>query len=228
MESRLRAPFLERIQGAIPGKGQRVLCLAPPGELAEPAGLCLHAVGPEGLVVAPVRGEPFLTEALPPELRVHDGHPGEPGAIEGPFDLVLSWGSMPFIDELDGFLGTVRSALRPGGKLCFDLPAYGFSPILQASHPLAKDWSLPGADEFRASLEEAEFRNVRCAAWVDVREHRSLGDLVDAIVMPFPLHYEGRAGKKLLHELRRNLSEVFEKTEKLSFALRRVRASAMR
>jgi len=226
------APIFAELTTIVPPPGTRVLCLAPPGELAATTRVCLEAVraggAHKGMVAALVEGEPFLHDPLPPELSIIGDDPGQPNTNFGPFDMVLAWGSSPFLGDLDAFLRAVRDATRPGGRIWLDLPAYGFSPILQACHPDAEHWVLPHRSELTTSLEQLGFRDVNTATWVEVRDYDTLADLIDDVVTPFPLRYEGRDGQAMLHTLRQNLASAFEGAVDLSLALRRVKARALR
>jgi len=226
------APIFAELTSVVPSAGMRVLCVSPCGELGPTARVCLEAVhsggAQRGHVAAIVEGEPFLRDPLPPELRIIDDDPGRPVTRIGPFDLVLAWGSTPFLDDLDGFLRAIRDATRPGGKISLDLPGYGYSPILQACHPDAERWVLPHKSSLTTSLEELGFRDVETATWVEVRDYDTLADLIDDIVTPFPLRYEGSGGQAKLHTLRRNLASAFEGATDISIALRRVKARALR
>ena len=44
------SPIFAELTSVVPGQRQRVLCLAPPGELGPSARVCIEAVGSHGLV----------------------------------------------------------------------------------------------------------------------------------------------------------------------------------
>ena len=228
MNSKNSAPYLLELAGSYPAQDHRILCLAPPGELFELSARCLEAVGASGRVTVMLPGDPFLHASLPPEVEIIEGRPEKPEKLEGPFDLVLAWGSYPFINDLDEFLGLLVKLLRPGARLCLDLPAYGFCPVLQASHPAASTWLLPRLVDMEEACFELELRDICGMTWVELRKYDSLPDMLEDLIKPYPLQFEGRRGEALLDELRKNLSSAFRGTEDLSLALRRTRLRALR
>lgn len=228
MNSSESAPYLLELAGSYPAIDNRVLCLAPPGELSELSERCLEAVGEAGRVTVILPGDPFLHGDLPPNVEIIEGRPQNPTMLEGPFDLVLAWGSYPFVEDLDEFLPPIVSLLRPGGRICFDLPGYGFCPVLQACHPAAHTWLLPRLVDFEEALSDLELRDVKGSTWVELRKYASLPDMLEDLIKPYPLHFEGRRGEALLNQLRKNLSSAFQGTEDLSLALRRIRLRALR
>lgn len=213
---------------AVPEPGDRVLCLAPPGELFEVGQASIERVGATGRVCALVVGDPYLQGAVPARLEVHDGDPARPHNVRGPFDVVLVWGSTPFLSTLPALLAPVRDALRPGGKLALDVPAYGFCAVLQASDPRAAEWSLPSADELRGELAELGFRDIEVTPHTELAEYGTLAEMAEALARPFPLAFEGRDGEELLEEIRANLVRGFEGADELSLARRKLRGSALR
>jgi SAM-dependent methyltransferase len=221
-------PVLSRVADGLRHTGARVLCLAPPGELGLLASLYLGASDPSVRVQALLAGEPYLHGPLPGGLGILQGDPGAAEELEGPFDLIVGWASEPFVADFGPWLESLTRALRPGGHLQLDLPCAQFCPMLQACHPEAASWVLPEAEELRAALEELRLRDLELTTWVELRQYELLGDLIEELERPFPLHFEGRDGRRLLAQLRQNLVSAFEGAEELSLALRRVRVRATR
>ena len=211
-----------------PRSGERVLLLAPPGELGAIAESVLAAVGEGGRVIALVRGDPWLQGAFPARLEIHDADPGHPHQARGPFDLVLCWGSTPFARSFEQLLGPLRQALRPGGRLAVELPSYGFCPALQASDPRASEWWLPGVAAWREALSRHDLRAVEANSTTRVSQYETLAELVDALVRPFAVDFEGQRGLELTEVLRENLAKAFEGAEEIAVARRFVRARALR
>lgn len=223
----MAATEIEGFPQTLPQSGERVLCLAPPGELRGVVEASLEQVGPGGRVVVPVRGDPYVQANLPARVEVIHGDPGQP-PVAGPFDVVLAWSRVPFLGSLSQFLVPVRDSLRPGGRLELDLPTYGFCPLLQACDPRAADWYLPGTDALREALEVLGFRDIAVSMRVELRSYGTLAQVVDDWIRPFPLAFEGEAGAELTRRLRGNLVRAFEGSRDLSLALRRARGAARR
>ena len=205
-----------------------MLLLAPPGELELVAESALGAVGEDGRVIALVRGDPWLQGRFPNRLELHDADPGHPRQARGPFDLVLCWGSSPYVRSFEQLLEPLRQAMRPGGRLAFELPSYGFCPTLQACDPRASTWWLPGVAAWREALARHELREVEANSTTRVIHYETLAELVDALVKPSAVDFEGQRGLELTEELRENLAKAFEGAEDLALARRFVRARALR
>ena len=211
-----------------PEPGSRLLLLAPPGELADLAQAALDAVGPEGRVHCLMRGEPFLHGPLPSRLEYLEGDPARTEGLRGPFDLILCRSRFPFVQDLESWLAPLGPALRPGGRLALDLPAYGFSAPILASHPSAEDWVLPHPSELAEALANAGFREQECHSKVEIWSLQSFADLVEEIALADSIFFEGLDGRNKLETLRQNLAEAFLDPGPLDVALRRVHARAQR
>ena len=228
MRSPLGESKLSSFVNEPPEPGSRILLLAPPGELAELALAALEAVGPEGSVHCLMRGEPFLHGPLPSRLEYLEGEPSRTHGIRGPYDLILARGRFPFVDELATWLAPLIPALRPGGRLALDLPAYGFSAPILASHPLAHDWVLPHPSEMLEALEKTGLRDAECRSEVEIWSLPSFADLVEEIALSDSIFYEGREGRDKLEVLRQNLAAAYPEAGPVDLALRRVHARAQR
>ncbi len=220
--------FQAILQSAAPKVGERVLCLAPPGDLGDVLRRFVARATPEGRVVGLVRGDPWIQADIPPGVEVHDGIPERPSIVRGPFDLVAIWGSTPFLDGLEPLLAPIYAALRPGGRLAIDLPAYGFSPVLQACDPRAAGWCLPSVATFREALTDQGFRDVQGVARIDVTTYETLAELLGELARPVPLAFEGPVGNELTATLRANLARAFEGDTELSLARRHAAFLAIR
>ena len=228
----MRSPLGESKLGGFvtvpPERGSRLLLLTPPGELADLAQAALDAVGPEGSVQCLMRGEPFLHGPLPSRLEYLEGDPARTEGIRGPYDLILARSRFPLIHDLEGWLAPLVPALRPGGRVALDLPAYGFSAPIQASHPSAGDWILPHPSELAEALELAGFRDQECHSEVEIWSLPSFADLVEEIARADSIFYEGREGRDKLDVLRQNLAAACVEAGPLDVSLRRVHARAQR
>ena len=207
--------------------GERLLLLAPPGEVEEIAGDALHRIQ-AGHAVAVVRGEPFLQGKLPAKLGIVDDNPACPQRLSGPFDAILSWGSVPFLASFESFLSPLPRLLRPGGRLVFELPCSGYSPVLQACDPEGGRWWLPSVNDWREALAEHGFREIEVARHVTRQHWLTVGELLDARVRPFPLDFENRAGVERQEQLRNALAEAFGGVDELELVLRYAVGYAMR
>lgn len=229
MDAPLPLSFFEKLADVVPGEGERILIACPPGELARVAGPCLDAVGPTGRIVALLRGEPFLHGPLPQTLEILDLDPGAPAALEGPFDLVLVFGSHPFFRRsLGDTLRPFYSCLRPGGRIGLEIPAFGFDTRILAAHPDAGRWILPSRSDLHGALEELGFREIEVSAHVEVRTYPDLNSLVEDFIGPCPFDYEGDQGQKTLEDFRAQLSSAFRGSPAPSLSLRYFRAKGRR
>jgi hypothetical protein len=210
-----------------PRRDERVLCLAPPGELVPRVHEVLAGVGAVGRVVAVVRGEAWLSADLSPGIEVVDDDAGAPRRLPGPFDLALVWGSLPFVAGLAELLAPLREALRPGGRLWLDLPAHGWSAVLQACDPRAASWWLPAPGEVEETLVEHGWRDVRVETWLELDTYTSVAEVLEALSRPFPVDFEGAAGRRLAETLRLGLARTFG-DHQVSLARRRVRTFCRR
>ena len=87
---------------------------------------------------------------------------------------------------------------------------------------------LPRLVDMEEACFELELRDICGMTWVELRKYDSLPDMLEDLIKPYPLQFEGRRGEALLDELRKNLSSAFRGTEDLSLALRRTRLRALR
>ncbi|GEM_PF-2631969 len=209
-------------------RGLRCLLCAPPGEILDLAHPLLEAVGPGGKVRALLRGEPFLHGPVPPGLTFLDRAPGSPRDLEGPFDLALGFGSLPFIEDPRAFLEGLRRALRPGGRLLLDLPARGFQVLLQACLPGAGAYELVDAAWFEAELEAQGFRGVEIRPLRQRRRFRDFAALMQDLCRPEALSFEGELGAARLESLREALAEALGDRRDFTLVFRRLRVHAMR
>lgn len=207
--------------------GERVLLIAPPGELEDVAIDVLHRVGEDGRATAIVSGEPFLQATLPARLEVVDGDVARPRA-DGPFDAILAFGSTPFVQSFESFLDPLIPALRPGGRFVFELPCRGFSPVLSSCDPRGASWWLPSTAEWRDALEARGFRDVDAKRVIHRESWTTLAELLDSRVRAFPLEFENRAGVERQDALRKALAERFESVDELELALRFTSGRAIR
>ncbi len=228
MRSPLGEPKLSDYLAEPPERGSRLLLLAPPGELAHLAKAALDAVGREGSVQCLIEGEPFLHGPLPGRLQTLDGDPRRATGVQGPYDLILARSRFPLVQDLDAWLTALTPALRPGGRLSLDLPAYGFSAPIQASHPAAADWVLHHPSEIVEALKQSGFRAQECKSEVEVWSLPSFADLVEEIAAADSIFFEGREGRERLEVLRQNLAAVFVEAGPLDLTLRRLHARAQR
>lgn len=212
---------------ARPTLGERVLLLAPPGELEDVATDVLHRIGSEGQAVAIVSGEPFLQATLPTTLEIVDSSLSAP-RIRGRFDAIVAWGSAPWLESFDSFLEPLVSGLRPGGRLVFELPCRGFSPILESSDPSGQSWWLPRVADWRAALVQRGFRDVEVSRRTRRATWDTLAELLDARVRPFPLDFENLQGVERQEAMRNALAESFESDHDLELAMRYAIGRAIR
>lgn len=212
---------------SLPTRGERLLLLAPPGELEDIALDVLHRVGEDGEATAVVRGDAFLQAKLPTRLRVVDAKLAQP-ALDGHFDAILAWGSTPWIRGTDETADAILPMLRPGGRFVFDLPCYGFSPVLQSCDPQGGDWVLPQGEDWRTSLEKRGFRDVRVRRRIVRASWATLAELLDARVRAFPLDFENREGVERQDKLRKALAEALGRDTEIELALRYASGHAIR
>ena len=228
MRSPLGESKLASLLAEPPEPGSRILLLSAPGELAELAQAALDAVGPDGRVQCLIRGEPFLHGALPAGLETLEGNPARAQGIRGPYDLILARSRFPLVEDLDVWLAAINQALRPGGRLVLDLPAYGFSAPIQASHPAAEQWVLHHPSEMTEALARAGFREQAARTEMEIWSLPSFADLVEEIAAADSIFFEAREGRARLEALRQNLAAAFVEAGPVDLALRRLHARAQR
>ena len=229
MNTPIPISFFEKLAGMLPQEGERILLACPPGELAPVAQPCLEAVGESGRCLALVRGEPFLHGLLPRRLDILDQDPGRPEGIQGPFDLVLVFGSHPFLRlSLQEALRPFYDCLRPGGRIGVDIPAFGFDARILAAHPDAGRWVLPSRGDLHGALSGLGFREIEVNPHVELRSYPDLNSLVEDFVQPCPFDYEGDQGQRVLETFRAQLASAFRGSSEPSLGLRRMRAKGRR
>ncbi|MCA8972091.1 MAG: class I SAM-dependent methyltransferase [Planctomycetes bacterium] len=216
---------------ADPRTGERILLLAPPGDIEAIAVDLRHRVGDRGQIRAIIAGEPYMQARLAPEVEVIDDRVDAPSSLGrsiGAFDLVLAWGSVPWLPRENEIFGRILAALRPGGRFVFDVPSRDYSEALETCEGVMYDWFLPDSADFEHALDDAGFREVEIECIRHDFQFDTLAELIDARTRPFPLEYENAIGVERQTALRNAFAHMFDRDHDLELTLNHIAGHAIR
>ncbi|HMQ23723.1 MAG TPA: methyltransferase domain-containing protein, partial [Planctomycetota bacterium] len=148
--------------------------------------------------------------------------------LRGRFDLVVAFGSFPWLPAEPTFLAAVLRSLRPGGRFVFDVPALGYCDALEACEGRHFHWPLVSEQDFQAALEDSGFRACSVETIDSTRNFATLAELVDERSKPFPLDFENTLGVERQEALRNDLAAWFDRDHDLLLVLRHIAGQAMR